>query len=90
MDAVNKLAHRLRELRGDRSLYEVGEASGIQRKQIQRYELGRIPEDSLLHKLAKFYGVSFKELKLLVFDDLYPDGSEEQALILEWAKIKSL
>lgn len=88
MDAVNKLAHRLRELRGDRSLYEVGEASGIQRRQIQRYELGRVPDDSLLRKLAKFYGVTFKELKMLVFDDLYPDGTDEQAMILEWAKAK--
>lgn len=54
---------KLRALRGDRTLDEVSEATGIGRSALNMYELGkRLPRDEAKIKLAKFYGVSVEEI----------------------------
>lgn len=89
MDSVNHLARKLKELRGERSLYAVAEESGISRPVLHRYENGRIPTDEQLKALADFYRVPYKELKFLAFEDSFPTGSEERTLLKEWFDCQS-
>jgi transcriptional regulator with XRE-family HTH domain len=81
------LASKLRELRGEESLYGVSKASGISRGTLYRYEKGTlVPEDSTLEKLAKYYDVPFRELKKLMFADFYPEQSYQREILIEWVK----
>lgn len=72
------------ELRGKKSLCKIQEESGIDRGQLKRYEVGRIPIDELLEKLAAFYGVSYDDLKELALEDTYPAGSKARAAVVKW------
>jgi transcriptional regulator with XRE-family HTH domain len=81
----NHLATRLRELRGERSLYKVEEGSGIPRSMLKRYESGEnLPEDSTLQKLSTFYDVDYAELKTLYFEDFFPVDSVNRAILFQW------
>lgn len=86
MKPVNsKLAQKLVALRGEQSLYKVGEGSGVNRGSLLRYEAGeKIPEDPNLKKLARFYQVDFAELKKLILEDMFPVKSENRKILLEW------
>lgn len=85
MSAVNKnLGTRLRELRGDRTVYQIYKASGIDRTQLARYEDGRLPEPRVLKQLAEFYGIPYFELRALAFEDMFPTGSEDRELLKQW------
>ena len=54
-----KIAAKLRELRGDKSREEVANAVGISVSAIQMYENGaRIPRDEIKIKLAQYYGTT--------------------------------
>ena len=58
-----ELGARLRELRGNRTLEDVSQATGIGRSALNMYELGcRVPRDEAKIKLAEFYGKSVEEL----------------------------
>lgn len=82
------LAERLKELRGELSIYEVGKGTGINRGHIQRYESGELlPPIPKLKQIAEFYEVPYSELWFLYFEDLH-NTPEEQTLILAWAKKK--
>jgi len=79
------LGERLKALRGEKTLYEVNEESGINRGTLQRYENGtQIPGDEALEKLAKFYGVDLVELKKLWVVDLFPPGSLGRKALQLW------
>jgi transcriptional regulator with XRE-family HTH domain len=81
----NHLATRLRELRGERSLYKVEEGSGIPRSMLKRYESGEnLPEDITLQKLSSFYAVDYAELKTLYFEDFFPSGSLNREILFQW------
>ena len=86
MDSVNtRLAEKLIALRGERSLNQIEKISGIPRSMLQRYEQGiRIPENKNLEVLARCYEVTFKELKMLYFEDLYPRNSLDRSILEEW------
>lgn len=59
----NAIAAKLRQLRGKRTLQEVGNRIGISESALSQYENGkRIPKDELKIKLAAFYGVSIEWL----------------------------
>ena len=61
------LGLRLRMLRGDRTLSEVSDATGIGISALGNYELGlRMPRDEAKLALANYYGMSVGEL-------FYPD-----------------
>lgn len=54
-----KIAEKLRELRGDRPLREVADAIGTTVMAVSLYESGqRIPKDEIKVKIARFYGVT--------------------------------
>jgi transcriptional regulator with XRE-family HTH domain len=79
------LGERLRELRGNRKLYDVEKATGITRIEISRYEKGNyFPSPKNLSRLAEFYGVSYDELRVLYYDDFFSDPVERR-LVLAWA-----
>lgn len=87
-EVKHNLGQRLRELRGNRTLQEVAEPLGIDRRSYQRYENGRIPKDGLLETIASFYEVPFDELKQLCFEDLFPEGSRDRSIIFQWVHSK--
>ena len=59
----NKIATRLRDLRGDKTLQEVADAVGVERQAIYIYEIGhRIPRDDVKKRLASYYGVTVEEI----------------------------
>lgn len=61
------LGLRLRAMRGDRTLSEVSDATGIGISALNNYELGlRMPKDEAKIALANYYGLSIGEL-------FYPD-----------------
>jgi transcriptional regulator with XRE-family HTH domain len=88
MKNVNKhLSEKLRELRGERSLYQVGQELNFSRSLLSRYEKGeQTPEDTTLKRLAEYYAVSYEELKKPYFEDLYPKGSEARQVLEAWLK----
>lgn len=54
---------KLKSLRGDKSVFEVSEATGIGVSAILNYEAGlRIPNDETKAVLSNYYGVSVDEL----------------------------
>jgi len=78
----NHLGQKLKELRGNLSLYEVEKDVGITRISIQRYESGeRVPEDRNLEILAEYYQVPFELLKTLIFQNKYPSGSRDFSIL---------
>lgn len=63
MIALDKVAERLTQLRGDRSREEVAKAIGISVSAISMYENGeRIPRDSIKIKLAAYFNKSVQEI----------------------------
>ena len=57
------IGEKLRELRGDRTLQEVSDATGIGVTALSNYESGyRIPRDGVKFILANYYGISSEEL----------------------------
>lgn len=87
----NYLGQKLTTLRGEKTLYRVEKESGVDRGQLRRYEIGEtLPENESLAKLAAFYGVDFKELKMLYFEDCFPDQSQERNLLFEWVQSKKI
>lgn len=83
----SKVAQRLIELRGEQSIYEVAKSVGIRRSVLQRYEAGeRVPEDKNLDLLAAYYEVDFDELKVLVFEDLFPKQSRDRQVLKRWVQ----
>ncbi len=58
-----KIAERLKILRGDRTAKEVAEAIGITISALANYESGlRIPRDEIKAKIARYYGKSVDEI----------------------------
>ena len=56
------MGSRLRQLRGNRTLAEIGRLIGVTPSAIQRYENGRVPRAEVLHRLAKTFSVSIEDL----------------------------
>ena len=81
---MSRLGQKLKELRGEQSLYEVEKLSGIQRRQLLRYETGQMPTLPILHKLADFYQVPYEDLRKLNLDDIF-DDPEERRIVKAWA-----
>jgi transcriptional regulator with XRE-family HTH domain len=80
------LSERLRELRGELSLYEVEKRTGIDRKVLSRYEQGQYqPSKDNLKKLADCYNAAHDELLILYFKTLFPQPAEQQ-IIIQWEK----
>jgi len=88
MSSVNgKFAQALVRLRGEQSLYEVSKAIGIHRAALHRYEQGkRVPEDKNLELIAAFYKVDIVKLKMLIFEDWFPEGSQDRQILFQWLK----
>ena len=64
---LEMLGLKLRLLRGDRTLSDVANATGIGISALNNYELGlRMPRDEVKIVLANYYGLSIGEL-------FYPD-----------------
>lgn len=83
---MSHLGAKLRELRGTHSLLDVERGTGISRIEISRYEQGKYsPSPPNLEKLAHFYELSYQELRLLYYEDLFQDPKERD-IILYWAK----
>ena len=58
-----KIAERLRELRGERPLREVADAIGTTVMAVSMYERGeRIPRDEIKVKIAHFFGLTVDEI----------------------------
>ena len=81
----SKLASKLVELRGEKTLYQLAKESGMARSILFRFETGeRIPTNNYLEKLAMAYKADISELKILCFEDLYPEGSVDRELLFKW------
>lgn len=64
---IESVGEKLRQLRGDRTMREISDATGIKESALGMYERGeRNPRDDVKIRLARFYGVSLSEL-------FYPD-----------------
>ena len=62
MDAV-KIGKKLKELRGNRTIQEISDATGISPSTLGMYEIGeRIPRDDNKITLANFYGMSVEDV----------------------------
>lgn len=86
LPATSRLGQRLRELRGFTSLYDIERTAQITRTLLSRYERGKhIPSPNALRKLAKVYGVTYEELRILELEDLYV-GTEDEPILLAWAQ----
>ena len=60
---MEKVAERLRKLRGDKSRDEVAKAIGVSVSAIAMYENGeRIPRDGIKLKIAEYYHKSVQEI----------------------------
>jgi len=81
-----KLALKLIELRGEQTLYRLAKEVGIARSLLFRYENGTLsPDTDKLEKLARHYSLDVYDLKKLYFADLYPEGSRDRQLLIQWA-----
>lgn len=79
------LADQLRKLRGDKTLYQVQQETGLPRITISRYERGEnIPSVANLKKLSHYYGCDYKELRVLYYNDILMD-EEERLIVTTWA-----
>lgn len=62
MDMV-AIGHRLKALRGDRSLEQIAKDTGISRSALNMYELGeRMPRDAKKIILAEYFGKGVEEI----------------------------
>lgn len=83
---MSQLAKKLRQLRGNLSLHEVGKGSGVASADLGRYESGHYyPTKSSLKKLAEYYEIPYEDLRLLYYEDIYADDGEERDVIIKWA-----
>lgn len=83
---MSKLGERLKELRGEASLYEVSKETGVPRGDISAYEKGEhLPTARTLAKLSDYYEVSYDELRKLYYDAYFSDPKERQ-IVLAWAR----
>lgn len=58
-----RIASKLRELRGDRSREEVAIAVGVTASAISMYECGaRVPHDTIKVRLANYFGSSVQDI----------------------------
>lgn len=81
------LGDKLKALRGDLTLYELERQTGVQRTVLNSYERGKhLPTPKSLEKLAAFYKIPYKELRLLYYRDYYTANPTEAEIVLEWAK----
>ena len=81
------LGKKLRELRGNRTAYEVSKATGIPSADIMRYENDEYhPKPATLKKLADYFQVEYKELRILYYEDTVSPDKEECLVVLEWAE----
>ena len=63
MDIKERMAKRLRDLRGDKDADAVAKACGISRSALGMYEIGaRIPRDEVKVKLANYYHTSVQDI----------------------------
>ena len=86
-DVKKQLASRLRELRGETTLYEVEKKTGVSRINLSRYEKGQhLPTEAVLKKLAKYYDVPYEVLRVLYYEDFYSTNLEERSIVLKWAR----
>ena len=74
---------RLRQLRGNRTLAEIGHLAGVTASAIQRYEKGRIPRAEVLDRLARAFGVSVENLlhpepQFLIVEMTAPYGADDR------------
>ena len=57
------IGHKLRELRGEKTMQQVADDIGISKSAINMYENGeRIPRDEIKVKFAKYYGLSVEAI----------------------------
>lgn len=74
MNAV-EIGNRLKALRGNRTIQEVAEATGIDTSTIGMYEIGqRIPRDNNKIILAEYYGTTVQNL---FFEPNITDGDNQ-------------
>lgn len=60
---TRKIAEKLKELRGKRSLEEVSKALGISRSALGMYESGkRIPRDEIKVRISRFYQKTVEDI----------------------------
>lgn len=58
-----EIGRRLKELRGDRTIKEVSDATGINPSTLGMYEIGeRVPRDNNKITLANYFGITVQEL----------------------------
>lgn len=81
----NRLGNRLTQLRGSRSLREVGRGSSVSHTYLRDLEIGKDcnPSPEILKKIADYYNTSYEELLILAgyIDEVSRGG--ENALIVE-------
>jgi transcriptional regulator with XRE-family HTH domain len=82
---MHLLGTRLRELRGELSLHEVGKGSNVAAADIRKYETGQYyPTKPTLKKLCDYFEVPYGELRFLYYEDIYRLDSEELETITSW------
>jgi transcriptional regulator with XRE-family HTH domain len=83
---MGRLGEKLKELRGNRSLYEVSKGSDVPSADLGRYEAQEYhPTKPTLKKLAEYFEVSYKELRFLHYEDNFADDPEELSAVIDWA-----
>lgn len=66
------IGRRLKHLRGERTIQEIADATGIDPSTIGMYEIGqRIPRDNNKITLANYFGLTVQEL---FYDQQITDG----------------
>ena len=86
-EVKSQLSIKLRSLRDNVPLNQIEIATGIGRRLLKWYEDGeKVPGNQNLRKLSEFYRVPFSDLKELLLSDLYPEGSEDREIVLQWAQ----
>lgn len=83
---MSRLGERLKELRGNDTLYEVSKCTGVPRGDLSAYEKGEhLPSAKTLSKLADYYEVPYAELRKLYYDAYFNDPIERE-IVLAWAR----
>lgn len=83
---MSLLGSRLKELRGEKTLYQVGKACNLIPNDVSRYEKGeRTPTPAVLKRLAEYFETEYSELRQLYYEDTINTPEEEKAL-LAWAE----
>ena len=63
MQDKKAIGHKLRELRGEKTMQQVADDIGISKSAINMYENGeRIPRDEIKVKFARYYGLSVESI----------------------------